>query len=375
MGSCSSCNAYIKQAGEEANPDRHTWPTKKVDEVFDLFPFGWFHWVLVLVAGCIYMTDAIELNLIGFIADCSAIEWGLENWQVSMVTSVVFLGEIIGAIVFGSMADYSGYRPAILNAVIVMIVFGLVSAGSPYFWFLLASRFMVGFGLGCTKVSWSLLAEMTGTHTRATVLVLVQTFFSLGGLFVYTMAWTVMSSDASADSNWRYLTMVVTIPIIATFIAAIYTLPESPRWLLVQGAILEAEETVRYCAQISGLKLENFKFITPLEHRSEEEEEVLSAEATETTALVPSTTPPRMDRTKAKDRTNMPSNNISDRDELSISSRISQRTQKADYDIAVGSLYKYVEEVFINFLNKFSILFNEDNKTVTLALTASWINL
>ena len=65
--------------------------------------------------------------------------------------------------------------------------------------------------------------------------------------------------------DWHQMELVFSVPLIALYMTY-WILPESPRWLLAQGRITEAEKIIKDIAQFNGKPLpETFKLIPPNE--------------------------------------------------------------------------------------------------------------
>ncbi|CAE7446419.1 Slc22a13, partial [Symbiodinium microadriaticum] len=72
-------------------------------------------------------------------------------------------------------------------------------------------------------------------------------------MFVAGTAWLLLTS-----SGWRVLTFVTAIPVTVSLVGSVFVLPESPRWLLIQGRTKEAEEVMRAAAAYNGTDLPPF---------------------------------------------------------------------------------------------------------------------
>jgi MFS family permease len=66
---------------------------------------------------------------------------------------VVFAGIFLGAYAWGIVSDIHGRRLGFIATALFTFLFGMLSAWSPDYWFLLVSRAFVGFGLGGSPVS------------------------------------------------------------------------------------------------------------------------------------------------------------------------------------------------------------------------------
>ena len=118
------------------------------EPVLKIIGFGWFHIILLLVNGVALSSDAIEILSISFvipILKCPT-EFSLTGWQDGLLSSIMFLGMLIGGYLWGGIADLTGRRRSLLMSLTLNGVFGLVSALSPNIYFLLLFRFISGIG-------------------------------------------------------------------------------------------------------------------------------------------------------------------------------------------------------------------------------------
>jgi MFS family permease len=229
---------------------------KRLDEVLDSIPQGLFQFRLLVMCGLALMADAMEVSLLSFISDCAGAEWDLSSSQKATVVSVVFAGQLVGSFCWGSFADYYGRRLAFIMVSIVVSVGGFVSAFAPSYMWLVIFRAVVGFGVGGLIVPYDLLAELSPCSHRGQSLLFTEYFWSFGSLSVAGVAWAVLSTY-----GWRALTLATAVPVSISSLICLLYLPESPRWLLAEGKIPEAEQVLRDAARVNGVELPPFTLI------------------------------------------------------------------------------------------------------------------
>jgi MFS family permease len=81
-----------------------------VDEAFLAVGFGKFKLHLLAYAGIGSVAEVMEMMLLSFIGPTIHSEWGLSSHQECMLTSAVFVGMMVGALLWGIVSDSKGRR-------------------------------------------------------------------------------------------------------------------------------------------------------------------------------------------------------------------------------------------------------------------------
>ncbi len=234
--------------------------TLTLDQAVEQAGMGRFQRRLMVICGLGWAADAMEVLLIAFVLPAVGEEWGLSNAQKGLLGTAIFLGMLAGAWFWGRLSDLKGRKIGFVGTVAVDSVFGLLSALSPSFPFLLGLRALTGFGVGGTlPVDYSIFAEYLPTRNRGRHLVLLEAFWALGSLAAAGLAWLVVP-----NLGWRWLLAISAVPGLIIFWIRRHV-PESPRYLLVNGQAEEAKAVLRHVAQVNGSSLPDDFDLVPVE--------------------------------------------------------------------------------------------------------------
>jgi len=224
-----------------------TAPSMTFEDAIGEVGFGRFQIKLMVLCGLGWAADAMEVLLISFVIPAVRKEWNLDAGQLGLLGTAIFLGMLAGALVWGRASDLIGRKVGFISTIAIDSVFGLLSAFSPSFTWLVILRTLTGFGVGGTlPVDYSIFAEYLPPRKRGRYLVLLESFWALGVVAAAGLAWLIVPR-----LGWRWLLAVSALPGILIFFIR-REIPESPRYLLVSGKPEQAREVLAQVAAANG---------------------------------------------------------------------------------------------------------------------------
>jgi MFS family permease len=234
--------------GESENVKEELVPVTMSD-LLNEAPRSKFHRRAVLISGVGFFTDAYDLFVIGTVAALVTTQWHLSTTETSWVTGAALLGAVLGAFVFGRIADVLGRKSVYVLVAAIMIAGALASAFSPNFIFLVLARFVLGLGIGGDyPVSAVLMSEYSNRSDRGRLVGMVFSMQALGLIVGPLVGLALLSSGTPQGLSWRLLLALGAVP-AAGVVYLRSKVPESPRFQArVQG---EGERAAREAAAFS----------------------------------------------------------------------------------------------------------------------------
>ena len=174
----------------------------------------------------------------------------MEGWYVGCA----LIGSICGVLVAGSLSDYLGRKLTMLISAALFSISAIGCAVCGSFDGLVAYRIIGGIGIGIVSiVSPIYISEVSPAKIRGTLVSLYQLAVTIGFLLAYLMNWVIDSNiDPSLAGTevtlwqkimdteaWRGMLGSETIPALLFFFI-IFFIPESPKWLIVNGKLDKA---------------------------------------------------------------------------------------------------------------------------------------
>ena len=175
----------------------------------------------------------------------------MEGWYVGCA----LIGSICGVLVAGSLSDYLGRKLTMLISAALFSISAIGCAVCGSFDGLVAFRIIGGVGIGIVSiVSPIYISEVSPAKIRGTLVSLYQLAVTIGFLLAYLMNWVIDASGSlSVAGNlwtnmwncemWRGMLGSETLPALL-FFSIIFFIPESPKWLIVNGKIDKASRVL-----------------------------------------------------------------------------------------------------------------------------------
>lgn len=228
-------------------------PITSVDDAIEQIGVGRFQWRLLVVNGLTWAADAMEVLLVGFILPSLIRNWQLSGQQAALVGTATFAGMFVGAWLWGMLGDRIGRRQVFLLTVLQTGLFGTLAAFSPNLTILVILRFLTGTAMGGTlPVDYAIMAEYLPIKERGRFLVYLESFWALGTIVVALLAWFFIPSDPV--NGWRYVVgFGAVLGLLGLWIRR--AVPESPRFLVINGRAAEAKAALEHVAAVNGRTL------------------------------------------------------------------------------------------------------------------------
>ncbi len=167
--------------------------------------------------------------------------FSLTPGQLGITVSIAVLGAVIGALTAGSLGQRIGSREA-LRIMAVLYLISSVGCAIAWNWpSLLVFRILGGLGIGGSSVLGPVyIAEMAPAKVRGRLVGLFQINIVIGILLAYASNYGIAAINVGA-AEWRWQLGVPALPALI-FLALLFGIPRSSRWLITQNRIAEARQ-------------------------------------------------------------------------------------------------------------------------------------
>jgi putative MFS transporter len=196
--------------------------------------------LLRVIVGIATFFDAYTVLAIAFAMPQLVSEWKLAPAEVGMIISAGYIGQLFGAVLFGSLAEKFG-RLKILFVTIVLFV--SMDVACLFAWSgasMMLFRFLQGVGTGGeVPVASAYINEFIGAEKRGRFFLLYEVIFPIGLMFAGMAGFFLVPLY-----GWKAMFVVGLIPSVLT-IPLRWLMPESPRWLASKGRLAEADAVVK----------------------------------------------------------------------------------------------------------------------------------
>lgn len=167
----------------------------------------------------------------------------LETTVEGLVVATSLVGATVITTFSGPVSDWIGRRPMLIASSVLYFVSGLIMLWSPNVYVLCAARLLDGFGVGLAVTLVPVyISETAPPEIRGRLNTLPQFTGSSGMFLSYCM---IFGMSLLTSPSWRLMLGILSIPSFVYFLLAVFYMPESPRWLVSKGKMIEAEKVLR----------------------------------------------------------------------------------------------------------------------------------
>lgn len=207
--------------------------------------------IIVALGGFIFGLDAALISgTVRFISN----EFNLSDLEVGTVVSAPGFGVIFALLVTGHICNELGRKKALLIIASLYLVSAITSVIAPNFTSLVAARFLGGLAFTSLSLASMYIGEVAPSKMRGKLVSMNQINIVVGLSAAYFANYAILqasNSDATWVSavgistyTWRWMLGVEVIP-AAIWLALLFTVPESPRWLILKNRIDDARNVMK----------------------------------------------------------------------------------------------------------------------------------
>ncbi|CAN6288380.1 unnamed protein product [Urochloa humidicola] len=163
--------------------------------------------------------------------------------QVQVLAGILNVCALVGSLTAGRVSDWIGRRLTISLAACIFLAGSALMGLAPNFGMLLAGRCVAGVGVGyALMIAPVYAAEISSAEIRGSVTSLPEMCISFGILVGYVANYLL--SKLPLVYGWRAMLGLGALP-SAALAVGVLAMPESPRWLVMQGRIEQALAVLR----------------------------------------------------------------------------------------------------------------------------------
>ncbi|RMZ92208.1 hypothetical protein DV736_g514, partial [Chaetothyriales sp. CBS 134916] len=227
-----------------------------------------FTWMLVAFASMGGLLSGLDQSLISGANLYLPKDLGLTTQQNSLVNSGMPLGAIGGALLLSPANEILGRRMAIIISTVLYTIGAALEAGSINYGMIVAARVILGVGVGLEGGTVPVyVAETVERRIRGNLVSLYQFNIALGEVFGYVVAAIFLN----VKGNWRFILGSSLIFSIIMGVGMLF-LPESPRFLMHKGEVLEAYKVWKRIRGVDSMESKEEFFVMKVSVGEEERE-------------------------------------------------------------------------------------------------------
>jgi SP family arabinose:H+ symporter-like MFS transporter len=162
------------------------------------------------------------------------------SFMLGFSVSCIIWGAILGNLLAGPLSDRIGRKPSLLLSALLFTATGIMCSFANNIEVFISGRIIGGIGVGIAiLVAPIYIAEIAPARKRGWLVSFNQLLIVFGLTAAYFSNYFILKTILDPLTNWRWMLGVEILPAIIYFITLLW-IPESPRWLIMQGHDIKA---------------------------------------------------------------------------------------------------------------------------------------
>ncbi|XP_078178085.1 polyol transporter 5-like isoform X2 [Carex rostrata] len=166
----------------------------------------------------------------------------ITDTQIEILAGIINLYSLVGSLAAGRTSDRIGRRYTMILAAAIFFAGAVLMGFAPNYVILMLGRFVAGVGTGyALMLAPVYTAEVSPASVRGCLTSFPEVFINSGILLGYIANFAF--AKLPINLNWRLMFLGGAVPPV--FLAVgVFFMPESPRWLVMQGRLDEAKHVL-----------------------------------------------------------------------------------------------------------------------------------
>ena len=166
-------------------------------------------------------------------------DFGLTTRQQELLTTMVVIGQIAGALGAGVLANAIGRKKSVVLVLVAYAMFALLGALSVSLPMLLVARLLLGLTIGVTVVVVPVyIAESAPAAVRGSLLTAYQLAIVSGLIVGYLTGYLLAGTH-----SWRWMLGLAAVPAML-LLPLLIRMPDTARWYLLKGRVDDARRAL-----------------------------------------------------------------------------------------------------------------------------------
>ena len=202
-------------------------------------PYSRWHITITAFLGVAIFFDGFDALTTAYVLPVLVRDWHIAPQNIGALISTANLGQALGALIFGRLAERIGRVPAAQITIALYAVMSLACAFTTNYPELLSCRFLEGIGLGGEiPIASTYISEILRADRRGSSFLSYQLISPLGLLGA-----GIAGAAVVPRWGWEAMFVIGAIPALISLVLRRWC-PESPRWLASKGRLDDADRTL-----------------------------------------------------------------------------------------------------------------------------------